>query len=61
MKQWVTEQQGGVDNISLEDTAAPTEADLKDGEVLVEIGHVSLNYRDIEGKPGSASGTPAMR
>lgn len=48
MKQWVTGQDG-VQNIRLEDTAAPTEADLNDGEVLVEVGHVSLNYRDIEG------------
>jgi len=48
MKQWVTGQDG-VKKIRLEDTKASTEADLKDGEVLVKVGHVSLNYRDIEG------------
>lgn len=48
MKQWVTGQDG-VKKIRLEDAKAPTEADLKDGEVLVKVGHVSLNYRDIEG------------
>jgi len=48
MKQWVTGQ-NGIENVKLEETAAPIEADLKDGEVLVKIGYVSLNYRDTEG------------
>lgn len=61
MKQWVT-RQDGVESIKLEETKTPTEAELKDGEILVKIGHVSLNYRDTEGtlfrnKSGSRSAT----
>lgn len=56
MRQGVTEQ-GRVKDISLKDIAAPTDTDLKHGEVLVEIDHVSMKYRDIE---GNASATLAI-
>lgn len=39
------ETQDGIDNLHLEDAAVPTP---KDGEVLVKINAVSLNYRDTE-------------
>lgn len=44
-KQWTTAQDG-LDKLKLADAkvAAP-----KDGEVLVKINAVSLNYRDTEG------------
>ena len=48
MEEWVTGQDG-VKNIRQEETLPPISADLQDGEVLVKISHVSLNYRDIEG------------
>lgn len=47
MKQWITAQDG-LKNLKLEDHTAPQPADLRDGEVLVKISHVSLNYRDVE-------------
>lgn len=47
MTQW-TSQQDGIKNLRLEEAAVPNVADLKDGEVLVQISCVSLNYRDIE-------------
>ena len=46
MKQWVSNQDG-LDNLQLLDVAEPTE--LREGEVLVKINRVSLNYRDTEG------------
>ncbi|PKS12991.1 hypothetical protein jhhlp_000332 [Lomentospora prolificans] len=45
MKQWVSNQDG-LDNLQLLDVAEPTE--LREGEVLVKINRVSLNYRDTE-------------
>ncbi|KAK5942910.1 hypothetical protein PMZ80_005476 [Knufia obscura] len=47
MKQWTTGQDG-IKNIKLEESKTPTETDLNDGQVLVKIGYVSLNYRDTE-------------
>jgi len=45
MKQWTTAQDG-LDNLTLVmDADKPTP---KDGEVLVKINTVSLNYRDTE-------------
>lgn len=49
MKQWVTKQDG-LDNIKLENASAPDGASLEEGEVLVKIQRVSLNYRDTEGR-----------
>jgi NADPH:quinone reductase-like Zn-dependent oxidoreductase len=45
IKQWVTAQDG-LDNVRM--TTAPMPVP-KDGEVLVKINTVSLNYRDTEG------------
>ncbi|KAI0538909.1 oxidoreductase [Xylaria digitata] len=45
MKQWVTNQDG-LDKLQLVDVPEPSE--LKDGEVLVKIRSVSLNFRDTE-------------
>ncbi|KAI1137577.1 alcohol dehydrogenase [Hypoxylon sp. FL0543] len=45
MKQWVSKQDG-LDNLQLVD--APEPAKLRDGEVLVKIYRVSLNFRDTE-------------
>lgn len=47
VKKWVTTLKG-LDTLHLEEGALPTPAN---GEVLVEIRAVSLNYRDTEGKP----------
>ncbi|KAI6889976.1 NAD(P)-binding protein [Hortaea werneckii] len=44
MKQWVTAQ-NGLDNLRLVEAKKPSP---KDGEVLVQINAVSLNYRDTE-------------
>ncbi|KAK3638277.1 hypothetical protein LTR56_005533 [Elasticomyces elasticus] len=44
MKQWVTSQDG-LDNLTLTTAPKPTAGD---GEVLVKINTVSLNYRDTE-------------
>ncbi|KJX92924.1 zinc alcohol dehydrogenase like protein [Zymoseptoria brevis] len=44
IKQWVTAQDG-LDNLRLTTGSMP---ELKDGEVLVKINTVSLNYRDTE-------------
>lgn len=49
MKQWITNQDG-LENIKLVDAPAPDAAGLKEGEVLVKVNRVSLNYRDTEGK-----------
>jgi NADPH:quinone reductase-like Zn-dependent oxidoreductase len=46
MKQWVTVQDG-IKNLKQEEVAVPSP---RDGEVLVEILTVSLNYRDTEGR-----------
>lgn len=46
MKQWISNQ-NGLDKLQLVDAAEPGE--LKDGEVLVKVNRVSLNYRDTEG------------
>ncbi|RWA09127.1 hypothetical protein EKO27_g5982 [Xylaria grammica] len=45
MKQWVTNQ-NGLDKLRLVD--APEPSGLKEGEVLVKIHSVSLNFRDTE-------------
>ncbi|KAI0393727.1 hypothetical protein F5Y17DRAFT_466719 [Xylariaceae sp. FL0594] len=47
MKQWVTKQDG-LDKLRLVEVPEPQESDLKEGEVLVKIHRVSLNYRDTE-------------
>ncbi|KAH6657066.1 oxidoreductase [Truncatella angustata] len=47
MKQWITNQDG-LENLKLVDAPAPDETRLKEGEVLVKISRVSLNYRDTE-------------
>lgn len=47
MKQWVTKHDG-LDKLRLVDVPAPSE--LKEGEVLVRIHSVSLNFRDTEGR-----------
>lgn len=44
-KQWTTAQDG-VDKLKMEEVGVP---EVKDGEVLVKIAAVSLNYRDTEG------------
>jgi NADPH:quinone reductase-like Zn-dependent oxidoreductase len=44
-RQWVTKQDG-IKNLEQETASLPK---LADGEVLVKILAVSLNYRDIEG------------
>lgn len=49
MKQWISAQDG-IPQLKLEEaTTAPTAADLGDGDVLVQMGSVALNYRDVEG------------
>ncbi|KAL0578312.1 hypothetical protein V5O48_003689 [Marasmius crinis-equi] len=45
MKQWVTDQ-NGLEKLRLVDVSPPEE--LKEGEVLVKINCVSLNFRDTE-------------
>lgn len=47
MKRWLTDQKG-IKNLKLVETEKPSETDLKDREVLVQINCVSLNYRDTE-------------
>ncbi|KAJ1330869.1 NADPH:quinone reductase [Microdochium nivale] len=46
MKQWTTKQDG-LDKLKLVHDA-PEPVELKDGEVLVKINQVALNYRDTE-------------
>lgn len=46
-RQWKTAHDG-LDKLTLEDDDMPSPAD---GEVLVKISAVSLNYRDTEGPP----------
>lgn len=49
MKQWTTKQDG-LDMLQLVTNApTPSAESLKDGEVLVKINQVSINYRDTEG------------
>lgn len=45
MKQWVTHQDG-LDKLKM--VIVPMPEELKDGEVLVKVARVSLNYRDTE-------------
>lgn len=45
MKQWVSTQDG-LENLSLEEVSIP---EPREGEVLVKINAVSLNFRDTEG------------
>lgn len=45
IKEWVTGQDG-LDKLRLQETDLPTPGE---DEVLVEVGAVSLNYRDTEG------------
>jgi len=52
MKQWVTNQDG-LDKLRLVEAPEPKASDLKEGEVLVKIHRVSLNFRDTEGERGS--------
>lgn len=47
MRQWVTNQTG-LGKLRLANVPEPSE--LKEGEVLVKIHSVSLNFRDTEGK-----------
>jgi len=50
MKQWTTKQDG-LDKLQLvTDAPAPSPESLKDGEVLVKVNRVSINYRDTEGR-----------
>lgn len=44
-KQWTTGQDG-LENLKMREADLPS---LKEGEVLVKISAVSLNYRDTEG------------
>lgn len=44
-KQWTTAQDG-FDSLAMREVDLP---EVKDGEVLVKISAVSLNYRDTEG------------
>ncbi|KAL9623315.1 MAG: hypothetical protein Q9160_002422 [Pyrenula sp. 1 TL-2023] len=47
-KQWLTSQTG-IQHLKLEEEVpAPTAEELGDGEVLVRVGSVGLNYRDLE-------------
>ncbi|KAK6840717.1 hypothetical protein PG995_015927 [Apiospora arundinis] len=46
MKQWITNQDG-LENLQLV-ADAPMPEGLKEGEVLVKVNRVSLNYRDTE-------------
>ena len=46
MKQWITNQDG-LEKVKL--VEAPMPEDPKEGEVLVKINSVSLNFRDTEG------------
>ena len=46
MQQWVTGQDG-IKNLTLETASLPQP---DEGEVLVKINAVSLNYRDTEGE-----------
>lgn len=48
MKQWVSKQDG-LEKLQLLEAPMPDAAGLKEGEVLVKINRVSLNYRDTEG------------
>jgi NADPH:quinone reductase-like Zn-dependent oxidoreductase len=45
IKQWVTGQDG-LDKLRMEEVECPKPGE---DEVLVEVYHVSLNYRDTEG------------
>ena len=58
-KQWKTGQ-NGLDKLKLEEGDVPSP---KDGEVLVKISAVSLNYRDTEGlnPSGEPPGTTIWR
>lgn len=47
MKQWTTALDG-LDKLELGEVDMPT---VRDGEVLVKIHAVSMNYRDTEGMP----------
>ena len=46
MKQWITNQDG-LEKVKLVEVPMPE--DPKEGEVLVKINSVSLNFRDTEG------------
>jgi len=48
MKQWTTDQDG-LDNLQLASTERPVPVE---GEILVKINAVALNYRDTEGETG---------
>jgi NADPH:quinone reductase-like Zn-dependent oxidoreductase len=52
MKQWVTNQDG-LDKLRLVEVPEPQASDLIEGEVLVKIHSVSLNFRDTEGERAS--------
>lgn len=47
MKQWITNQDG-LDKLTMV-TDAPVPEVLGEGEVLVKVNRVALNYRDTEG------------
>lgn len=47
MKQWITDYTG-VQNLIQETAAVPQPGE---GEVLVKVHAVSINFRDVEGEP----------
>ncbi|KAH7034562.1 chaperonin 10-like protein [Microdochium trichocladiopsis] len=47
MKQWTTKQDG-LNKMQFGNAPAPSADSLKDGEVLVKVNQVALNYRDTE-------------
>jgi NADPH:quinone reductase-like Zn-dependent oxidoreductase len=57
IKQWVTGQDG-LDRLRTEEVECPKPGE---DEVLVEVHHVSLNYRDTEGMTTTLFAIAAMK